>query len=253
MSLAKTPAARAVHYGAIVTRAPATGKPTAKFFQKQSLDAEAYRADIAEHLHDPIAVRLVELLYHGTEDYAKFIDRDGIENQRSLLAHVRACRQGWRKKVDEHKALAGKLQAEAAAHRRKANDHLSTGKPMQLAAANKARAAAAEREKLAKDMAGLIDQDKGNVEAYELLDERLTAAILYYMDQPRKAQAPAAPPIFNINVRQPDVQLEATIEVPPIEIKEVAITSMPARITTTEIGRNGAGEIVTSVQVEKDV
>lgn len=227
--------------------------PNLKTFPPVAIDQAAYRADLARELHDPWRSRMVELMWHGTVDYLQFVQRDGLEVQRQLLAHVRACRAQWERKAKETRTLADKLKGEGAALTRKASDYFAAGRAALIPAANKARDEAVQRGKLAEELLATISATRQQIRSYEAQDERLVAALMYYMAQPRKESTPPAPPVFNINIRQPEVTLEATIEAPRVEIAEVAITSMPSRITTTEIERNGAGEIVSSVQVEKDV
>ena len=53
-----------------------------------------------------------------------------------------------------------------------------------------------------------------------------------------------------VNVAAPEVTVEIEAIMPALS--EVAITSMPIRKTTTEILRDQAGDIATSVQVETD-
>ena len=65
----------------------------------------------------------------------------------------------------------------------------------------------------------------------------------------------AAPPVIHIaqptvNVAAPNVEVQVEAIMPAVS--EVAITSLPIRKTTTEILRDQAGDIATSVQVETD-
>ena len=65
----------------------------------------------------------------------------------------------------------------------------------------------------------------------------------------------AAPPVIHIaqptvNVSAPNVEVQVEAIMPAIS--EVAITSLPIRKTTTEILRDKAGDIATSVQIETD-
>lgn len=227
--------------------------PNLKTFPPVAINPAAYRDALARELHDPWRARMVELLAHGTVDYLQFIERDGLEVQRSLLAHIRGCRDQWKKKAADTRGIADKLKAEAAAKTREAADLFAAGRAALTPAANRTRDEAVQRGKLAEELLATLSTTRQQIRTYEAQDERLVAALMHYMAQPRKEATPPAPPVFNIRVEPPKVELEASIAAPVIEIKEVAITNMPARITTTEIERNGAGEIVSSVQVEKDV
>jgi hypothetical protein len=80
--------------------------------------------------------------------------------------------------------------------------------------------------------------------------------------------AAAESPVINVAAPNVDAHFEATIPAPvvsvaapsvnivndvqPAEIKEVAITSLPDRVTSAEVQRDAQGNIMRSTQTEKD-
>jgi lambda family phage portal protein len=77
---------------------------------------------------------------------------------------------------------------------------------------------------------------------------------------PAEVRVDVAPPAVTVEPAAVEVRIEAVMPeqaAPVVEVnvempEELRITSLPARRTTTEIERNGAGEITNSTQVEKD-
>jgi hypothetical protein len=79
------------------------------------------------------------------------------------------------------------------------------------------------------------------------------APVVHIVNEVHEREQPA--PV--VHIAQPTVNVsapEVTVEVEAImpAVSEIAITSMPIRKTTTEILRDEAGDIATSVQVESD-
>lgn len=83
-------------------------------------------------------------------------------------------------------------------------------------------------------------------------------------DQPApQVHVETNPTPLQVNVAAPNVEahFEATIpqpnvsiinDVQPAEIKEVSITSLPQRVTTSDVQRDAQGNIIRSIQTEKD-
>ncbi len=69
---------------------------------------------------------------------------------------------------------------------------------------------------------------------------------------PEQPPAPVEVRVEAIMPEQPAPVVEVSVEAVMPERSEVAIVSMPDRVTTTEIGRDAAGNIVTSAQKETD-
>jgi hypothetical protein len=212
---------------------------------------ESYRAELAKHLHDPWAKGMVDVLWHGTVEYQKFIENDGIEHHRALLAHIRGWRALNRKNVQDGEKAAKTLLADATKKEKQAGQLATMCKPhLQKKIDQLRRDANANRQLAAKNAEAITTLYRKQGFTLEDADARLTAAMIYYMDNPpQRSEAPLPPaPIININVEPTPITVEAIM---PAQT-EIAITAMPIRKTTTTILRDQAGDIATSVQVESD-
>ena len=212
---------------------------------------DAYRAELARHLHDPWAKGLVEVIWHGTVDYQNFIERDGLDHHRTLLAHIRRWRAETRQEVERSNAAAETLRDAALKAEKRACDLIASGKPILQRKGDQLRRDANTNRQLANKSAEAtihLYRDQGIM--LEDADARLTAGLLYYLENPpiRNEAAPPPAPIIHVNVEPTPITVEAIMPA----ISEVTITAMPIRKTTTTILRDQAGDIATSVQVESD-
>ena len=82
----------------------------------------------------------------------------------------------------------------------------------------------------------------------QLAREVADMKIIVNVPEQREAVVNVAAPI--VNVAAPEVTVEVEAIMP--EVQRIEITGMPIRKTTTEILRDQAGDIATSVQVETD-
>lgn len=206
-------------------KAPTTTASTLRSFPALAIDKAAYQQAIANSLHNPVDKAMVELFWHGTDDYQRFIVRDGFAAQQALLAQVRHGRAYYSKVSNDLKSLPTGQK-----------DLAALGLSKEEVAALPAKVAAA-----------LHQVDMGTK-----ADERLTLALMHYLE--RNGDTPQTlQPIVNItnqvNVEPTPITMEANINVAPAE---VAVT-LPARHTVSTIERNAAGEIIGSEQIEKSI
>lgn len=236
-------------------------------FPPIAYDRAAYRRELTRFLHDPFLVRLVNVGWHGTEDLLPFIAsepetyradlaliRQSIPKQRAHLDWLRATVRAQDAEAAQHQQAIRKAETEGKYHRDPRSGVLTkTDLSGEILRLEKAMAHARQQA----DVAAIqIREAEQNLRRLTEAGERLTVGLMTFFErQQSKADTPAAPPpapIINVTVEAPVVNLEAQIDVPPVQIAQVAITSLPDRVTTTEIERNAAGDIVKSTQVESD-
>jgi hypothetical protein len=211
------------------TAKAATATPAAlKSFPALRIDQTAYRQEIANHLHDPFNKALVELFWHGTEDYLRFIARDGLAAQQTLLAQIRHGRAYYIGLGNDLKLFPAKSEKALIE---------SGADPIKAATFQKMR-----------DRADTFLQ---HGDTLTKADERLTVALMHYLE--RNGDTPqSVQPIINITneiaVEPTPVTLEASINMPA----EIAVT-LPARQTVSTVERNLAGEIISTSQIEKSI
>lgn len=189
------------------------------------IDKAAYRQAIADQLHDPFNKGLVELFWHGTDDYQRFIARDGLEAQQKFLAQIRHNQAHYAGLGRDLKALP-----------------VTTVKALENSGADRETAEAFLR------LHGKADYFLQQARTLEQANERLTVALMTYLE--RTGDAPASvQPIINVNVEPTPIEMEAIINVSPAEVA----VQLPPRHSITHIERNLAGEIVKAEQFEKSI
>lgn len=196
----------------------------------QAHDADAYGQAIANELHDPFNKAMVELFWHGTDDYQKFIKRDGLAAQQRLLAQIRNGKTYYFGMIEAAKKI------DVAELRRE----VSKGVDATPGASD------------ALELCGKMGFLKSQYDRFAIADERLTLALMQYLerhgDEPQSTQ-----PTFNIHnkisVEPTPITLEANINVPATEVS----VNLPPRHTITNIERNLAGEIVRADQIETSI
>lgn len=207
-----------------------------------TFDEAAFRRALAPNIHDPLMSRVVELLWLPPERYAQSIERDGVVFQQKMLADLRA---NAARIADRLPRLAGEvvaLENRSAAARERS---FTTRHPRAVSVYEKS---AIDHMASAKRLKREISNLKDSVPIYQKAIDRLEAALVRYVACPptREAEAHVAPPAV-----APPTPIQITVALPTDPLP-VVVTALPARKTTTEIVRNGAGEIVESHQLEAD-
>jgi len=202
-------------------------RATLKSFPPLDINKAAYRQAIADQLHDPFNQRMVELFWHVTDVYERFIARDGLQVQHKFLSQIRHNQAHYAGLGRDLKAFP-----------------VTTVKALENSGADRETAEAFLR---LHAKAGTFLQ---KARTLEQANERLTVALMTYLERTGDAPASTQPIINNvINVEPTPITLEASINVEPAE---VAVT-LPMRHTVTDIQRNMAGEIIRAEQIEKSV
>lgn len=220
-------------------------------YPKTRYAIEDYHAEMEKHIHDRMSSGLVEVLWHGTVEYQRFIERDGQEHQRSLLAQIHAWRDGLRNLLTNAEASWPVLLSSA---NKMAGDAVKlSGSKYQFEHKKAAylSAKAKEHRKIVTDSTAAAEGIKKRIATLDNAASRLATALLYFSEHPpqrAEAQQPPAP-IFNIHVEPTPITVEAIIPA----VSEVAITSMPQRLTEVTVHRDNSGDVAGSVQVEKDL
>jgi hypothetical protein len=200
-----------------------------RIFPAMEIDQAAYRQEIANHLHDPFNKALVEVFWHGTDDYQRFIARDGLAIQQNILAQIRRDRAYYFEFGNTLKAIpVAKLE--------------------NLGAIGFSNDLAKEFKKLH----AMAPQFLKRADTLAKADERLTLALMHYMERNGDTPQPLQP-VFNITneiqVEPTPITMEASINVAPAEVA----VNLPTRHTVTQIERNMAGEIISAEQIEKSI
>ncbi|MDO9602919.1 MAG: hypothetical protein Q7J02_11415 [Rhodocyclaceae bacterium] len=203
-----------------------------------------YRAELGRHLDDPIRKAICELLWHGTNQYQRIIARDGALFQQVILKDIRL---GIRKLEGDIAALTesegallssveslkerAKALADTEEYRRDHNKRLILVDQSHRVAEllNKA---GESRNKWIQSRS-VINEKRRQLDLYRQVDERLTSALLVFMEEQAErdatSAAPPPAPVINVNVEPTPVTMEAQINMPPVQISGVAITAMPTR------------------------
>lgn len=242
---------RQPHYAGAVTVRNEEGSmktyPPIRFVQ------DAYRAEMARHLHDRMAAGMVEVLWHGTIDYQRFIERDGLEHQRALLGQIRTWRNDRHKILESAEASWPVLLRDATKMERAAAKMADSRFAVEHKKAAVMASRAKEQRKLVADSTAAAEGIRKRIAQLDEAENRLSAALLYFAEHPPKRaeevrQEPPAP-IVNINVEPTPITVEAIMPA----VSEMAITSMPQRLTEITVHRDEAGDIASSVQIERDL
>jgi hypothetical protein len=153
-----------------------------RIYKCSTYNAEDYRAALAKCLHDEFAVSVLELQWHGTLDYLRFIERDGLPAHRALLAKIRSGLAFWSERAELAKDGEKNMQG-AAKQLRQAAKSVDISRRVGQALADRHAA-----EAKTHDAVGVLLKTEGAKAAEQAtifrdLDERLTAALMYYTSQ----------------------------------------------------------------------
>jgi hypothetical protein len=234
----------------------------------------SYAAEMERHIHSAFGYSVFEVLWSGTAQYQKIIDRDGVGATRTLLQQIRARLA----EIDSELATLAKIEANGDSitaavtreiERLKEPDFRRDGVSGRLERVDnsgkiaqeigRANAAIAAAESAAVKIASLKAARSGVAAA----DERLTAALVMFChaeahrrSQPAEDPKEPAVPVVNVtveapvvNVAAPVVNLEAVL--PELHVEVTA--ALPARKTETEIHRSDSGEMIGSTAVETSI
>lgn len=222
-----------------------------------------YRAELGRHLDDPLRKAICEILWHGTRQYQRIIAREGSHAQQEILRQVRSnIRQldqdistlnsgepGISANIEKLRSQAEEL-AGREEYRRAGHGQLLRIDHSQRVAELMSQAAA--QRNIWNMLRSMTSEKRQLLAIYRQADQRLTVALLTFMEeQARRAEtppAPAAPPVINVTVEAPTVNLEATIDMPSPEVT----VNLPDRKTITTIERDHNGNIIGSEQIETD-
>jgi hypothetical protein len=233
-----------------------------KTYPDIAYDPEKYAEELGRHLDNPFRKALVEITWHGTSQYQKMIERDGMAAQQKILAEIRetiaklrtaAATAEESNKVLDGQAQDARRQAGEAAREITYRDHhgrLATRDNSAQVAKHRAleqqlREACDKHRK-----AGAWAQQQA-VE-WQAIDAKLTAALLMYQYNAEKRAAapviPPPPPVFHIHnrIESPVVNLEANLPAPEVTV------NLPTRKTETTIFRDRTGNIASATQIETD-
>jgi hypothetical protein len=231
----------------------------------------SYAAEMERHVDSVWRFAIFEVLWSGTKQYQKIIERDGLEAKQRQLGQIRT----YLAEIDSRLAALAKVETNS--------DRIAT-------------VAAIEIEKLSKPdfrrdcVSGrLVPVDNGHKVALEIgktkaaraaaqaavaevaslkitrasmadTDERLAAALVMFCqaeahrrNQPAEEPKEPAAPVINVTVEAPVVNVEAPVVnleavLPELHVEVTA--NLPARKTETEIHRNDSGEMIGSTAVE---
>lgn len=219
-----------------------------KIYPDVDQNCSDYHRELARHVDCPHRLRVFEVLWSGTQQYQKFIERDGFEAAQQLYARIKADIVQAKSRVTTTFAVRNATASQVEEVKEKIRQ---LGEPEyrrnpytnQLEEVdNSARIAQLIREGSAlrssqDSLAIEEDAYRRAVQGWESAEKRLAVALLnYYREHATR---------LNHKVRGED-------EIADGEPRAVRVVAMPARETTTSIARDDEGNIVASTQIEKD-
>lgn len=186
-----------------------------------------YDAALAAHIDDPFPLAIVDIFWHGTRQYQKFIERDGIAKHQEYLRRGRVGVAQWQETMKACETGCGKLEARTLTYRRALFKNNTAGQSDRGAKQVEITVAAAvenfrkieadnalgikklrERAKFARDQ----------VQSYKSIVERLTAALVMYRHE--HLESPTKEVTVPDRVNAPGVDWEADLPAPEITVKQ---------------------------------
>lgn len=208
-----------------------------------------YREELARHVHNPYARALVEAAYLDTDELQAIIHRHGLPHYERHLATLRAHLQQRRADLAEATELQLETRRLVIRLRNRQASHKTTPPMHRNLVTRRLEVTTATIAKTDADLAKaqnwvgkadeLYSKSREQVENLAILEKRLAAAVTAYVlrEEPAVVVAPPPAPVVNVQVNVPD---------------ELKIAAMPTRTTTSTVSRDGAGNIVSTTQVEID-
>ncbi|MCC7310165.1 MAG: hypothetical protein IT510_02835 [Sulfuritalea sp.] len=223
-----------------------------KTFPDIDQDSIAYADELARHIDDPDHLAIFEVLWSGTRQYQRVIEREGLPAIQRLLASVSRNITEAEKRFPELAAIEAKAAAVIAAtpedlkrlaepdFRRDAvtrrlvqidtSERITARIKEGTTAERRLRAARSEADALQANLAGL-----------RAAEPRLRAAIIAYVVERNHG-----------DMRKADAEPVQVVVAPDSQFR-VVVDSLPARQTVSEVTRDSQGQIVSTVQTEVDL